>query len=517
MKQKYVSSGRLGRLVQRPVSLVGFLFALLSMPAVSLHAAPVIQGDVDQIVSISAATDCVGCSAHELDVLERGVGMMLTEMHHTALSGEICVSEASLAKDLAVLTFDAYRSGAISENRWRDGLRYKGRFAGRLTDATIDTMLLAYREEIEQRLGISIDPGSDRALQTDIYASAQLSRIFGRMAVGHWQSTWGPALEEAYGGFNPVVDAILGLQWPARPIFNQILIYSRVDAHWREAELARISGLQDDFLVGTIEADRDQLVSDYRAAMTADVFATLGAGCAAQAAVGFRQHAIELTQGLTYVVAAVGKNQGGVLHEVPEPEYEIDDEITVTGALPPVIIQDDPGGAFSGIPPGGLVPRGGDSGPGGNGPSRGGGGSGGSTPPETDKKQPCSTEFEARVQARIVFAAKCPKTPPWNKCEMSPNFFNVWSDACGPGGTLVSRPEPPGQERPDSNGPREGFLSCLKHCRGQGGYPTGSTRVVRGRGRGGASIKFPRGGEVEGEAELTVEYQCKCGFTPPGG
>ncbi len=296
------------------------------------QAAPILSGDVDQIVTVDPAIDCAGCTASQLDVLERGVGMMLREMHNTAVDSQVCVAEASLTKDLAILTFEAYRSGAISENRWRDGLRYKGRFAGRLTMATIDTMLLAYREAIEKRLGIEIPPGSFEALQTDIYASAQLSRIFAKMAWGDWQSAWLPALEDPSGGFNSAVDTVLGLDWPGRGIYNEILIYSRVDAHWREAELARITHLQDDFLIGTIEGDRDQLEASYRAAMSADPWTVMGAGCATQAATGFRRHALELTQGISFI--ALPTTKGDIWVDGDGNIYEIHETVNVVDKMP---------------------------------------------------------------------------------------------------------------------------------------------------------------------------------------
>ena len=151
----------------------------------SLHAAPTISGDVDQIVTVTPA-DCPGCSAFELDKLERGVGMMLTEMRHAAVDGEVCVAEAALARDMAVLSFEAYRLGAITEGRWRDSLRAKAGFAGALTDFTIDTMLLSFRERLEERFGIDIPPGSLQALQTDIYASAKLAKLFDALGQGEW-------------------------------------------------------------------------------------------------------------------------------------------------------------------------------------------------------------------------------------------------------------------------------------------------------------------------------------------
>ncbi|MEM8961499.1 MAG: hypothetical protein AAGD38_08485, partial [Acidobacteriota bacterium] len=323
--------------------IVATAVLLLSLALASVaHATPVLSGDIDQIVTVDPAVDCIGCSTSEIDVLERGVGMMLREMHNT-FEGAVCVAEASLVRDLAVVSFEAYRSGAVSENRWRDNLRYKGRFAASLTRDTIDTMLLAYREAIEERLGIEIMPGSVEALQTDVYASAQLARIFEQMAGGYWQNTWLPVMDNPYGGFNSAVDTVLSLRWSGRRVYDEILIYSRVDAHWREAELARITGFQPDFLVGNVEANRDQLRDDYRAAMAADPDTTMAWGCAAQAAAGFRRHALELTRGVVFI--ALPYKNGEI---DPLDDFYIDDEIWIiedgngSGSIPTVII-DTPG------------------------------------------------------------------------------------------------------------------------------------------------------------------------------
>lgn len=425
-------------------------------------AAPILDGDVDLIVSIAAAADCPGCSAHELDVLERGVGMMLTEMRSVALSGDVCVAEASLVKDLALVTFEAYRSGAVAENRWRDGLRYKGRFAGKLTENTIDTMLLAYREAIAERLGTEILPGSIEALQTDIFASGQLSRLFSRMAAGDWQDTWLQALREQPVGFNPTVDTLLRLFWEGRTIYEEILIYSRVDAHWREAEMARISGLQSDFLVGSVEADRDQLVVDYRAAIAADPWTAMAAGCAAQAAEGFRQHAIELSQTIQFsglpekVTIIFHDDQGNELHRIEDA-----DGITVRGGMP---------GIFQGLPPGATPPP--------FSPQPGDGGNTGGTEGPTsggargEQKKPCSRATEIANMAAMV-GGKCPGPNLFANCTTSASYQEVWNSNCGPNGTLTNRPDPPVSEAESEVPPELAVAYCRRICALGGGTSQG--------------------------------------------
>ncbi|MEM8962036.1 MAG: hypothetical protein AAGD38_11180, partial [Acidobacteriota bacterium] len=299
MKHNFVDTP-IGRGAHRGVAtrVLPFLLVLLVIWVSAAQAAPIISGNVDQIVTVDPVTDCLGCTAQELSVLEAGVAMMLGEMHNTAIDGEVCVVEASLAKDLALVSFEAYRAGAVTESRWRDNVRYKGRFAGRLTAHTIDTMLLAFREAVMDRVEIDKPFTPIETLVLDIYASAQLARIFEDMSQGDFQNMWLPSLDDTAGGFNYEIDAILTNRWRDRNVYDEILLYSRVDAHWREAELARITTFQDDFLVGSVETERDQLLVDYRNAMAADPWGVMVNSCGAQAAAGFRRHAMELSRGI---------------------------------------------------------------------------------------------------------------------------------------------------------------------------------------------------------------------------
>lgn len=297
----------------RPARFRLLALALLALAVVGgaapLHATPVISGDVDQIVTVTPA-DCPGCTASEVDKLERGVGMMLTEMRQSAVDGEVCVAQAALARDMAVLTFGAHRAGAITEIRWRDALRAKGRFAGALTDLTIDSMLRFFRGRIEERFDLVIEPGSAWELAVDIWASAQLARIFDAMDQGLWHDAWPAILNQPPVGVNPVIEILLGLDWEHRQIWNNILMYNRPYNLWQDNELARLGQLKDDFLVGTIEDDRNQLVTAYGDAMSAEPWVVMAFECGASAAAGFRQHAIELSESVVSIYLRTEKRNG---------------------------------------------------------------------------------------------------------------------------------------------------------------------------------------------------------------
>ncbi|MEM8962879.1 MAG: hypothetical protein AAGD38_15445 [Acidobacteriota bacterium] len=409
-----------------PIRLASCLLSALAVLSLAsiVNATPVISGDPHQIVTIDPAVDCVGCTAQELDVLERGVGMMLTEMYNVA-EGAVCVAEASLARDLAVVTFEAYRSGAVSENRWRDSVRYKGRFSARLTQQTIDTMLLAYREALEGHLGIAIPPGSFMALQTDIWASAQLSRLFRQIAAGYWQSTFLPVLEDPRGGFNRTVDTLLGLRWSGRPIYFQILMYSRIDAHWREAELERITTLQPDFLVGGVGASRDQLLVDYRAAMAADPWETMAWGCGLQASEGFRRHALALSEGLSFIALPSLTKQWV---DSDGRTIQIHDSVLVTAEMPSLYLHSVPASPAWFTSPRPVMPSFGPIGHGGGG-GRGGGsggghGNGGGMVPLPPAPTPDVTEL---LRPSAIESLEWPENPAAYGCDQVMDPFN-----CGP-------------------------------------------------------------------------------------
>lgn len=296
-------------------------------------------------------------------------------------------------------------------------------------------------------MGIDLRPGSIQARQTDVYASAQLSRLFDRLAYDHWQDTWLPVLEDPSGGFNPAVDAVLGLRWSGRGIYNELLIYSRVDAHWREAELARMTQLQDDFLDGTIAADRAQLLADYQAAMAADPSTVMGYGCAAQASAGFRRHALELSQGITFITGSdktvyiLVDDQGDVIDIIV-----IDDGIVVVGQMPGIFT-----GLRPGEPPPPFAPPPGNGGNAG-GPGGGGGTGGGGANTNPAPRKPCTSQAEQRWTSNMLYAARCPTTPPAALCEMSPGFKATWETYCGADGIIANRPpapEPPPHVPPE--------------------------------------------------------------------
>lgn len=356
--------------MKQPRNTKRFLGAVLalvlsgtSMNAVSASATPVLSGDVDQVVSLGP-NDCLGCTPNELDVLERGMGMMLGEMKREAVDGDICVAEASLARDMAVLTFDAYRAGAISESRWRDGVRAKAGFAAELTDLTLFNMLLDFRSRLQERSREDFGPGTEAGLHADLYASAQFARLFEQMGRGDWQTPWLDTLRSEPQGFDPEIDEILRLQWPGRKLYDLQLANSRPYALWQESELVRLTQLPDDFLVGDIETRRDQLLMDYSQAMATEPWAVMGFGCGNSAAAGFRKFASDLARGLVIIV---------YYDSIGEKEKEVfQDEITVTATAPV--------GVWVTI----TIESGGGDGRGG----RGGGGSGGGPAPSPEPGEP---------------------------------------------------------------------------------------------------------------------------------
>ena len=293
------------------VTTVALLAGLVTSPDAA-WSAPVLSGDLAPIFDVSPG-DCTACTAQELDVLERGLGMLETEIRNRSVNGWACIAEASAARDMAWVTFEAYQAGAITEMRWRDSLRAKGRFAANLTDLAIETMLQDHREALSEQLGITILPESPLGIQVDIYASAQFARLFHAMGQGIWQADWLPLLEAGGGDsevqFNPVVDAVLDLRWESRRDHDELIYFSTPYFQWRDAELARLTQLRNDFLVGGVPEARDLVFEDYYLAMGAEPWTVMGWGCGASAAEGFRQHALELTQGLQ-LLGAPEKRKG---------------------------------------------------------------------------------------------------------------------------------------------------------------------------------------------------------------
>lgn len=306
---------------RRSGALISVLFSfLVGTAGTSAQAAPIIFGDIEDIVSVDAS-DCPSCTSQELDVLQRGVGMMLGEMRRVAVddsdtSGPVCTVQASHARDLALITFEAYRAGAISESRWRDSLRAKARIAGSLTDETIEAMLRDFRSRLEERYGIPIEPGSLLELQVDIFASRQYARLFDYLARGTWDGL-ASNLRQSVVGPNPVVEAVVNQQWQNRGAWNRLLVHGRPYALWKENELALVSELKDDFLVGTIPEARDILYEDYYFAMSDEPWGVMGFGCGLAAAAGFRRYARELSEGFQVIAVPGGGGE-------PEPWIVVD-------------------------------------------------------------------------------------------------------------------------------------------------------------------------------------------------
>lgn len=317
---------------------LGLLAFLCQGPTAPAEAAPVLTGSTDQVVTVQPG-DCSGCSANELDVLQRGMDMMQREMHNQALDGDVCIAEASLARDLAVVTFDAYRAGAVSESRWRDGLRAKAEQSAQLTDLALTSFLTDYRNRLSILLGMEIEPGSAMAIYSDLFAAGQFSRIFDAMAEGRWNDDWWSVLQSQPAGFENEVTELLQLQFQARGLFDLNVLTSRPFLVWREAELSRMVQFPDDFLVGTVGSQLEQLHDDYDLALSAEPWTVMGWGCGASAAASFRAHANELSRihSIQLSYNSRGRNK---LEDSDEGEGQAEpivvdgEEITVTARAP---------------------------------------------------------------------------------------------------------------------------------------------------------------------------------------
>ncbi len=322
-----------------------WLSALLALCLIPLpaQADPVLSGNLNDLFVVQP-DDCPDCTAGELDTLQEGLNLLLARLRLKAVNpfGEVCVAEASLTRDMAVLTFDLFRNGTISQNRWKDFLKAKAQIAGGMSNVTKNAMIQTALEKIADDVGIEIPADSLVAGQLEIHAAAQLSRLFERMAEGVWEpQEWQTALSCVGGGYNPVVDAVLAVPGPGRQQIDQILLASRPDKIWRDGELWHLTNLPADFEVGSVPASRDQIKAAYEEAIKANTWTTMVSGCGIEASYGLRERALEASEGYTFAAEKNddSRGEGDPLDDDPGGTG-FGDVITVIGKDPgrPIII-----------------------------------------------------------------------------------------------------------------------------------------------------------------------------------
>ncbi len=253
---------------------------------------PVLQGDVDALFELRPG-DCPGCTQAQIDELEDGLrltpGLLRRELRNPA--GEVCIAEASLIRDLVVMTFDELRRpGVVSRSRWQDYIRARAQIAGGLSENTKDALLQRFRAEAGAVLGLS-------GAALDIYAAAQYSRIFFAIAEGRWQvGDWLGALASSQGFEAELVDSMIAPASSLRQEADRILATSFPGGTWGEGQLSHLTRAPSDFLVGTVPGQLSALRQEYADAIGANPWTAGVNGCGLEAAYGLREKVHELTE-----------------------------------------------------------------------------------------------------------------------------------------------------------------------------------------------------------------------------
>ena len=107
--------------------LLGLLcLLLLLLSAVSATAQttePVVKGYGLDLEAFFDATseDCPTCTGSELAQLSQGLQYLLSQYREHTVNpyGDVCVAEAGLSREMAVLTYELVLAGQVSEQRWR--------------------------------------------------------------------------------------------------------------------------------------------------------------------------------------------------------------------------------------------------------------------------------------------------------------------------------------------------------------------------------------------------------------
>ncbi|NJL26570.1 MAG: hypothetical protein HC897_01180 [Thermoanaerobaculia bacterium] len=327
--------------VRKRQSLLGALLALALLAGTMAQALPVVEGDVEDLFALTT-DDCPDCTATELAELEAGFSLILGEMRAASRNpdGVLCIANASLARELALLTFELYREEIISSQRWREFLIQRAAAAGASSEHAWRSVLDAYLEKVFSELQAEVAPDSPFADQLRIHLAIQIHRLALLMGNGTWDAqTWSSWLSSTQGGFNPTIDAVLRQEGPVRQLLDGLLLSSRPHLLWLESEQALLATLPEDFLVGDVSASRDQILAAHQAAIRNNQWTTMWNGCGTEAATVFWYAAFATSQGyasLEYTAmrdsTGSGQGEGGAgSHENNDVVFS--DEITVIGSL----------------------------------------------------------------------------------------------------------------------------------------------------------------------------------------
>lgn len=258
----------------------------------------------------ATAEDCPECSAAELAELGQGLHFMLGKFSEETVNpfANICVAEAALSREMAVLTYELVRAGTITQQRWREYLRARAQIAGGLSEITKEEMLNAYLERLADRAGTTVSPDLPNWQAMRIYGSAQFSRLFHQISVGESApETWAEALSSTNGGFHEVVDALLAMADEGRAFLDNALLESRPREAWIEGELPHLASLPPDFQVGDVPTRRDTILAAYDQAVRNHQWATFyffDGTCGVEAQFGWREKAIDLAESFPWIPAA---------------------------------------------------------------------------------------------------------------------------------------------------------------------------------------------------------------------
>ena len=470
-----------------PRRLFGALLLCLTFSASPAAAQPTLEGNYEDIVVVRP-DDCPACTPSQRNLLENGVKLLRTRLARETLSvdAEVCVTSASLARDMAVLTFEAYRSGDISLSRWREHLKAQAKIAGGISGTTQSLLLGRFRDDAIAELGALTHPSHPELIPRllKIFGAAQYSRLFEELSRENWNvQSWQDTLLAAPVGFNFVVNALLSTAGPSRHVLDRLALSGGFQHIWQEGQLWHLTALPGDFEVGSIPQARENLRQVYVAAVTDHLATVMANGCASEAAAALRREAFRLAQGLR-VRPGMDKQQAVEGENHPDGVIDIifGSEITVDGE--PVGIEPvDPGGSGQGEANPGCACGGFPGAQGGQGGTAGNLGGGGSS---TNTTEECSLLVEVQVLRSIQRGENCQPIPP--NCHLSAQALEAAIQALGtfptacepknpnPGSEPESEPEPPG---PPELGPRDvkfdsGIRArCIFECDHRGGKYAG--------------------------------------------
>jgi hypothetical protein len=299
--------------------------------ASSALATPVLEGPIEPLFDVQPG-DCLGCSPAEIQTLAGGLALAEQYVHEATLNpyGEVCVANASLVREMVVLTFNqGLRTGRVTLDRWHEVVKEKALAAGGVT------------------------PEADKLLNPGGSSGIQVSRLLRETGDGGWSpQEWtigqgSPA--EAGHGWVPQAGRSL------RADFQRTL--SNPAKRWMEGQTSHLTDLPPDFATAYALAQRDSLQESYQQAIEGNLRTTMMNGCGLEAREGLQAAA----SGLSGIPVNIWDKQttcppvqypgdgGGTLTIVP------DECIEVTG--PPVPIQPPNPPAGPGLPgPGQYIP-----------------------------------------------------------------------------------------------------------------------------------------------------------------